>query len=64
MKPVVAENLFPIYNDRFSTTKGYASLSWPVEMTDQDLADIEEWLHLVLRKIRRQNSQPADEGGN
>jgi hypothetical protein len=41
-----------------TTDKGSAALTLPQELTGADIADLEEWLQLILRSIKRQQIAP------
>lgn len=39
--------------DRFSMAEGVVTLEWPAEISAESAQDIEDWLELVKRKIKR-----------
>jgi hypothetical protein len=47
--------------DVFSLTEGEAVIHWPTPLSPDSIADLEEWLELVKRKIKRSASPEPSE---
>jgi hypothetical protein len=46
--------------DVFSLTEGDAVISWPAQLSQESIEDIEQWLAIVKRKIARSLKDPSD----
>jgi hypothetical protein len=46
--------------DVFSLAEGEAVIHWPTPLSLDSITDLEEWLDLVKRKIKRSATEPAD----
>jgi len=44
--------------DVFSLAEGEAVIHWPTPLSPDSIADLEEWLELVKRKIKRSAAEP------
>jgi len=47
--------------DVFSLTEGEAVIRWPTPLSADSIADLDEWLDLVKRKIKRSASETKTE---
>jgi hypothetical protein len=46
--------------DVFSLTEGEAVIHWPTPLSADSISELEDWLDLVKRKIKRSAAEPAD----
>ena len=46
--------------DVFSLAEGEAVIHWPTPLSPDSIKDLEEWLDLVKRKIKRSAAEPSD----
>ncbi len=46
--------------DVFSLAEGEAVIHWPTPLSPDSITDLEEWLDLVKRKIKRSAAEPSD----
>lgn len=44
--------------DVFALANGQVCVEWPTEMTPEELQDVEDWIDILLRKVRRSVSVP------
>lgn len=54
----------PVREDIYTLPSGDVILQWPEQITDVDANELEEWLTIVPRKIKRASvTSPASPGG-
>ena len=46
--------------DVLSLAEGEAVIHWPTPLSPDSIKDLEEWLDLVKRKIKRSAAEPSD----
>ena len=46
--------------DVFSLAEGEAVIHWPTPLSPDSISDLEEWLDLVKRKIKRSTAEPPE----
>jgi len=47
--------------DVFSLVEGEAVIHWPTPLSDDSIKDLEDWLELVKRKIKRSAAEPSEQ---
>lgn len=50
--------------DVFSLAEGAIVLQWPGRLSKVSAADAQDWLELIVRKIKRASEAPPDDSGD